>query len=66
MASVLLTSGVSLESALGAVLDGNNLPESGSQVEINYTGVGAARLAHYAEILTQLTSGAIDPLGRVD
>ncbi len=66
VASVLLTSGVSLEATLGAVLDGTGVPGSGSLVEINYTGVGEARLAHFAQILAQLNSGSIDPLGKVD
>ena len=66
VASVLITSGVSLEAAIGAVLDGNGVPQSEAQVVIDYTGVGEARLAHFAQILAELNSGAIDPLGGVD
>jgi len=66
VASVMLTSGVNIETVLGAILDGTAAPQSGAHVEISYTGVGEARLAHFGQILSQLNSGAIDPLGKVD
>jgi hypothetical protein len=63
--SVLLVSGTSLEVALGAMLDGYPVPESGEHIEVNYTGAGEARLEHFAQILERLLSGEIDPLGNV-
>ena len=66
VASVLLRTGTDLGSVLESVLDGAPVPESGEVVEIDFTGVGEARLAHFNEILERLYSGEIDPLGSVD
>jgi hypothetical protein len=66
IASVLLETGIRLETVLGEILDGNPVSESESRVEISFTGIGAARLQHFNQILTKLLSGEIDPLGEVD
>lgn len=66
VASVMLTPVYGLETTLGAILDQGILPISGSKVEISYTGAGEARLTHFLQILDQLNSGAIDPLGKID
>jgi hypothetical protein len=66
VASVVQHSGVSLEEVIGAILDGQVVPEVPGSVEIDFTGIGEARLAHFLEVLERVNSGEIDPLGKVD
>ncbi|MBN2043372.1 MAG: hypothetical protein JW757_00015, partial [Anaerolineales bacterium] len=66
VASVILTSETGVEESLLALLDGNPVPETVENIEINYFGGGEARLKHFDQILKRLVSGEIDPLGAVD
>lgn len=66
VASVIPTPVMNFSSVLDSVLSGQALGEVGVSLQVNYTGISQARLTHFAEIISKLESGEIDPVGLVE
>lgn len=66
VASVIATPQADLSTMIGAILDGQPLVSVGVSLSVNYTGISQSRLAHFAEIISKLESGEIDPVGLVE
>jgi hypothetical protein len=66
VASVIPASQMTLGSVLDSALNGQALGIVSISLQVNFTGVGDARLAHFSEIISKLDSGEIDPVGLVD
>ncbi|HSG24556.1 MAG TPA: hypothetical protein VLA32_00445 [Anaerolineales bacterium] len=66
VASVISTPELAMNSVLDSVLDGQSLGVVGVSLNVNYTGISQARLTHFAEIISKLYSGEIDPVGLVE
>ena len=65
-ASVVPVPQMELGEVLQAVLDGGALGQVGAGLKIDYTGQGEARVPHFEEIIQNLESGYIDPVGAVE
>jgi hypothetical protein len=65
VASVMLEPEMALSAILQSVLNSGALGQVGASIRIDYTGVSAARVTHFEEIIQMLESGAIDPIGVV-
>ena len=66
VASVISFPEMTLSNMLDSVLSGQSLGKVGVSLTVNYTGISRARLAHFAEIISKLDSGEIDPVGLVE
>jgi len=66
VASVVPSPAMDLAGVLDSALNGQALGEVGVSLQVNYTAVSPARLTHFAEIISRLQSGEIDPVGLVD
>lgn len=66
VASVIPMPGMELASVIGAALDGQSLGRVETTLQVNFTGISPSRLSHFAEIISRLASGEIDPVGTVD
>ena len=65
IASVLSGEEIDLNQVIPAVLNGQVQVELNGSISISFTGLSAARIAHFIEILARLESGEIDPQGGV-
>jgi len=66
VASVISTPVMDFTSVLESALNGQTQGRVGVSLQVNYTGISQARLTHFAEIISKLEAGEIDPVGLVD
>jgi hypothetical protein len=66
VASIIPTPEMEFASVLDSALNGLSLGKIAISLHVNYTGISPARVTHFAEIISKLDSGEIDPVGLVD
>jgi len=66
VASIIPTPEMDFANALVSALEGRAQGNIAISLQVNYTGISPAGLAHFEEIISKLDSGEIDPVGLAD